>query len=638
VAALSGPRARAQPRLAQGADYRRASTIWRASGAAENLVVVCQRVRTLLRQEPSQRHRNGHRRNAALAAAFVPRLLLQFEMRCPLIVITHQLIVASHSWYRIGGIVVGLNRCVAASLRVLSNRHHPSLRRHLFVNRESAQTLRSKLTFEQQARFDALYERRQKKAGTARVLSLPLLGTFGLDQFYLGHTVRGVISLVFFWTLIPTVVALFDLISGDINRQVEYANRRIAAEVYDNVVKNTTTASDIPAAAASVVNPPAPPVAPAPAPAPAEPDVVPVAAAAVAASAVAAAEAAPSAETAPPAAVSGADSIVDAAPAQQEVAAVAEEQDATETTTGTITHTESTAVWQAGMDQPQTTSDTQTVTFGETDTVASVAAEVIAAPAAEEAAAVVVDAAPPATAGDTPPATASLDDTPVVVVMDAPAEEGAAAVVVEATPAPAPTDFAAGEGVLVFLEDAAPADTAPTDAAPTEVVTDAQQTEQTEYQETIAESDSVGTQHYVDGKLVSTTRATSTTTGDINTLITEHQDDALFEEVAARAGMPIGWIDASPLHSEATTPSATTPDAGTPAAATDAAPEAQANATPTDAGGTDTPGGGLGGTATPGGDNGGTDTPGGGIGSSPTEGGEGVPPHPVHGGDSPIPE
>jgi hypothetical protein len=83
VAALSGPRARAQPRLAQEADYRRASTIWRAGGAAENLVVVCQRARTLLRHEISQRRRNGHRRNAALATTFVLRLLLLFEMRRP---------------------------------------------------------------------------------------------------------------------------------------------------------------------------------------------------------------------------------------------------------------------------------------------------------------------------------------------------------------------------------------------------------------------------------------------------------------------------------------------------------------------------------------------------------------------------
>ncbi len=506
------------------------------------------------------------------------------------------------------------------------------------MNRESAQTLRTKLTFEQQARFDALYARRQKKAGTARVLSLPLLGTFGLDQFYLGHTLRGVLSVLFSWTLIPTVVALFDLLNGDINRQVDYANSRIAGEVYDNVVKNTITASDIPAAAAPVVNPPAPPVAPAPAPS-AVAEAAPVAAAAVAAAAVAAAEAAPAAE-ATPAAVSGADSIVDATPAAPaEVAAVAEEQDTSATTTGTLTHTDSSAVWEAGMAEPQTTSDTQTVTFGETDAAANVADEVVAVPAAAdpppEEAAVIVAAPAPETAAATPPATSVLDDSPVVVVMDAaPAAEEAppAEAVVAAAPAPAPADdFAPGEGVLVFLDDsstaAEPVPTAVvTDAAPPEVVVaDAQATEETTYQETIAESDSAATQHYVDGKLVSATRDTSTTTGDINTLITEHQEDALFDEVAARAGMPTGWVDVSPLHGGTT-----------PAPSADATPGAQAEATPSSAGGTNNPGG----TDAPGGGlgDGSTDAPGGGIGATPTDGGADTPAPPPHTGDNPIPE
>ena len=102
--------------------------------------------------------------------------------------------------------------------------------------------LRSQLSFEQQAQFDALYARQSKRSGTATVFSIPLLGTFGAEQFYLGNVGQGIIRLLFSWTLIPTLLALFEVFSGDIARQVAHANDRVAQRVYREVVANTPTA------------------------------------------------------------------------------------------------------------------------------------------------------------------------------------------------------------------------------------------------------------------------------------------------------------------------------------------------------------------------------------------------------------
>src|SRR5271165_1003805 len=74
-----------------------------------------------------------------------------------------------------------------------------------FVAQDPVSSVRAQLTFEQQALFDALYAQRQKKLSTATVLSLPLLGTFGIEQFYLGNLFNGLLRLIFSFTLIPTL-------------------------------------------------------------------------------------------------------------------------------------------------------------------------------------------------------------------------------------------------------------------------------------------------------------------------------------------------------------------------------------------------------------------------------------------------
>ena len=50
-----------------------------------------------------------------------------------------------------------------------------------------------------------------KNKTTAAILGL-FLGGFGLHRFYLGENSRGILYLLFFWTLIPFVIAFFDAI------------------------------------------------------------------------------------------------------------------------------------------------------------------------------------------------------------------------------------------------------------------------------------------------------------------------------------------------------------------------------------------------------------------------------------------
>ncbi|AKD04369.1 NINE protein [Pontibacter korlensis] len=46
---------------------------------------------------------------------------------------------------------------------------------------------------------------------TAALLAF-LLGGIGIQHFYLGKTVQGVLSILFFWTLIPAFIAIIDII------------------------------------------------------------------------------------------------------------------------------------------------------------------------------------------------------------------------------------------------------------------------------------------------------------------------------------------------------------------------------------------------------------------------------------------
>lgn len=52
----------------------------------------------------------------------------------------------------------------------------------------------------------------KKSRSIAIVLAL-VFGSFGLHKFYLGKNGQGLLSFIFFWTLIPGILAIFEAIS-----------------------------------------------------------------------------------------------------------------------------------------------------------------------------------------------------------------------------------------------------------------------------------------------------------------------------------------------------------------------------------------------------------------------------------------
>jgi TM2 domain-containing membrane protein YozV len=106
------------------------------------------------------------------------------------------------------------------------------------MSQDPIAAIRATLTFDQQTQFDKLFARREKKVGVATLLSMPLLGTFGVEQFYLGNVGSGIVRLIFFWTLVPTFSALFDAAGGGLRKQVAHANLRVATKIWKQVSKS----------------------------------------------------------------------------------------------------------------------------------------------------------------------------------------------------------------------------------------------------------------------------------------------------------------------------------------------------------------------------------------------------------------
>ena len=53
---------------------------------------------------------------------------------------------------------------------------------------------------------------RPKKDRVTAALLAFFLGGLGVHHFYLGNTIRGILYVLFFWTLIPALVAFVDFI------------------------------------------------------------------------------------------------------------------------------------------------------------------------------------------------------------------------------------------------------------------------------------------------------------------------------------------------------------------------------------------------------------------------------------------
>lgn len=64
---------------------------------------------------------------------------------------------------------------------------------------------------DQQMTFSMQYQNVKKSTSTGILLAL-FLGGIGAHWFYLGRTGRGVVYLLFCWTFIPEIIAVFDAI------------------------------------------------------------------------------------------------------------------------------------------------------------------------------------------------------------------------------------------------------------------------------------------------------------------------------------------------------------------------------------------------------------------------------------------
>lgn len=72
------------------------------------------------------------------------------------------------------------------------------------------------------------------KSKTTTILLAFFLGTFGAHRFYLGQHWKGIFSILFFWTYIPTVISLIDVIVFAVMSQDKFDNK------YNNVTLNST--------------------------------------------------------------------------------------------------------------------------------------------------------------------------------------------------------------------------------------------------------------------------------------------------------------------------------------------------------------------------------------------------------------
>lgn len=75
------------------------------------------------------------------------------------------------------------------------------------------------LNEQQKLLFNQKYSDEKKDPTTAVIITL-LLGGIGGHKFYMGETGMGIVYLLFFWTFIPSFVALIELftISGKVKK------------------------------------------------------------------------------------------------------------------------------------------------------------------------------------------------------------------------------------------------------------------------------------------------------------------------------------------------------------------------------------------------------------------------------------
>lgn len=79
---------------------------------------------------------------------------------------------------------------------------------------------------------NAVYQNTRKQLSTAMILCL-VGGTFGLQRAYLGKRKSAMSMFLFFWTGIPTIISLFDLV--DMPKIVSEFNLGVIESLYNQI-------------------------------------------------------------------------------------------------------------------------------------------------------------------------------------------------------------------------------------------------------------------------------------------------------------------------------------------------------------------------------------------------------------------
>lgn len=90
----------------------------------------------------------------------------------------------------------------------------------------------------QQTFFQATYNRHRRNPTTALALCL-FLGDFGAHEFYFGRHRQAILRLIFFWTLVPGIIALFE--AAGIPTRARRANAAIARRILDALQAQAST-------------------------------------------------------------------------------------------------------------------------------------------------------------------------------------------------------------------------------------------------------------------------------------------------------------------------------------------------------------------------------------------------------------
>ena len=91
---------------------------------------------------------------------------------------------------------------------------------------------------EQIGTISAVYQNTRKSLGHAMLLAL-VGGTFGLQRAYLGRRRSAVLMFLFFWSGIPSVISVFDLVS--LPKTVSEFNLNVVQSLYEQIALQSFT-------------------------------------------------------------------------------------------------------------------------------------------------------------------------------------------------------------------------------------------------------------------------------------------------------------------------------------------------------------------------------------------------------------